>query len=222
MFDQFRTDLGLFKFDPNLPGPLAKQIFGQKTAVAEAVNQAQTRTAEVTIMSASKVGGMIQADVQVQNLAGHNFPSGVNFRRAFLNFQVLDAGGNVLWASGNTNADGVIVDNAGNPLPTEFFSPSQQTFQPHFWTGNPITSDSQVENLRRAGDRSTRDADDELPESRSQGERQSHPAAGKIVSTAPTRESPRPLAPARPELSTRMRLQHRALPDTAARRTPPR
>jgi hypothetical protein len=145
MFDQFRADLGLFKFDPNLPGPLAKQIFSQKTAVAEAVTQAQTATAEVTVMSASKIGGMIQADVQVQNLAGHNFPSGVSFRRAFLNFQVLDGAGNVLWASGNTNADGVIVDNAGNPLTTEFFSPTQQTFQPHFWTGNPITSDSQVE-----------------------------------------------------------------------------
>jgi hypothetical protein len=145
MFDQFRTDLGLFQFDPNLPSPLAKQISSQKTAVAEAVMQAQTATAEVTILSASKVGGMLQADVQVQNLAGHNFPSGVNFRRAFLNFQVLDANGNVLWASGNTNSDGVIVDNSENPLVTEFFSSAQQSYQPHFWVGNPITSDIQVE-----------------------------------------------------------------------------
>ena len=145
MFDQFRAELGLFKFDPNLPGPLAKQIFSQKTAVAEAVTQAQTTTAEVTIVSATKMSGVLQADVQVQNLAGHNFPSGVSFRRAFLNFQVLDAGGNVLWASGNTNSDGVIVDDLGNPLTTEFFSTTQQTFQPHFWTDNPITSDSQVE-----------------------------------------------------------------------------
>ncbi len=145
MFDQFRADLGLFQFDPNLPNPLAKQIFGQKTAVAEAVTQAQTSTATVTILSATETSGVLQADVQVDNLAGHNFPSGVSFRRAFLNFQMLDADGNVLWASGNTNSDGVIVDNAGNPLPTEFFSRSQQTYQPHFWTDNPITSDSQVE-----------------------------------------------------------------------------
>ena len=88
---------------------------------------------------------MLQADVEVDNLAGHNFPSGVSFRRAFLNFQVLDGAGNVLWASGNTNSDGVIVDNAGNPLTTQFFSSTQQAFQPHFWTDNPITSDSQVE-----------------------------------------------------------------------------
>jgi hypothetical protein len=27
----------------------------------------------------------------------------------------------------------------------EFFSPAQQSFQPHFWTENPITSDAQVQ-----------------------------------------------------------------------------
>ncbi len=51
----------------------------------------------------------------------------------------------MLWASGNTNSEGVIVDNSGNPLVTEFFSPGQQTFQPHFWTDNPITADQQVQ-----------------------------------------------------------------------------
>ncbi len=58
---------------------------------------------------------------------------------------MLDASGNVLWASGNTDANGVIVDNSGNHLVTEFFSPTQQSFQPHFWTDNPITSDRQVQ-----------------------------------------------------------------------------
>jgi hypothetical protein len=107
--------------------------------------QAQTTTAAVTIDSATKNGGQLLADVRIQNLAGHKLPSGVSFRRAFLDLQVLDGGGNVLWESGGTNADGVITDTAGNPLPTEFFSKTQQTFQPHFWTGNPITSDQQVE-----------------------------------------------------------------------------
>ncbi len=145
MFDQFRADLGLFKVDPNLPATVRDEIYGQRTAVEESVLQAQTTTAQVEIASATRVGGELKADVLVQNLAGHNFPSGVSFRRAFLNFQVLDAAGNVLWASGNTNSDGVIVDNAGAPLVTEFFSPSQQIFQPHFWKQSPITSDRQVQ-----------------------------------------------------------------------------
>jgi len=145
MFDQFRTDLGLYQQDGLLPPDLASTVFGQKNAVEGAVIQAQTTTAAVTFDSATKNGGQLLADVRVQNLAGHNLPSGVSFRRAFLDLQVLDGSGNVLWESGGTNADGVITNTAGNPLPTEFFSPSQQTFQPHFWTGNPITSDQQVE-----------------------------------------------------------------------------
>jgi hypothetical protein len=75
----------------------------------------------------------------------------VSFRRAFLDFQVLDASNKVLWESGGTDANGVIVDTSGAQLATEFFSPTQQAIQPHFWApggssaGNPITSDQEVE-----------------------------------------------------------------------------
>ena len=145
MFDQFRTDLGLYQYDGLLPPEDQKTALGQKTAVEGAVILAQTMTAQVTINSATKSGGQLLADVQIQNLAGHKLPSGVSFRRAFLDFQVLDGAGKVLWESGGTNTDGVITDTAGNPLVTEFYSPTQQTIQPHFWTGNPITSDQQVQ-----------------------------------------------------------------------------
>jgi hypothetical protein len=145
MFAQFRKDLGLFKVDPNLPSSIRDQISSQKTAIAEGVLQAQTATAKVTITSLSTDMTTLTANVNVENLAGHKFPTGVSFRRAFVNFQVLDATGNVLWASGNTNKDGVIVDNSGAPLKTEFFSSTQQKFQPHFWTNSPITSDKQVQ-----------------------------------------------------------------------------
>ncbi|MGO9605221.1 MAG: hypothetical protein ACLQAT_17840 [Candidatus Binataceae bacterium] len=145
MFDQFRTDLGLYQYDGLLPPEDQKTALGQKTAVAGAVILAQTMTAQVTINSATKSGGQLLAAVQIQNLAGHKLPSGVSFRRAFLDFQVLDGAGKVLWESGGTNTDGVITDTAGNPLVTEFYSPTQQTIQPHFWTGNPITSDQQVQ-----------------------------------------------------------------------------
>jgi hypothetical protein len=145
MFDQFRKDLGLFKVDPNLPFSLVSQISSQKTAVAEGVLFAQTATAKVQVTSVSADSNTLVANLLVQNLAGHNFPSGVSFRRAFVDFQVLDQNFNVLWESGKTNADGVIVDNSGTPLTTEFFSATQQQFQPHFWTGSPITNDKQVQ-----------------------------------------------------------------------------
>ena len=145
MFDQFRRDLGLFKVNPNLPSTIRDQISSQKTAVSEGVQLAQGATARIEVNSASTDADTLHAQVTVTNLAGHNFPSGVSFRRAFVNFQVLDAGGKVLWASGNTNSDGVILDNSGTPLETEFFGPKQQSFQPHFWEGSPITSDKQVQ-----------------------------------------------------------------------------
>jgi hypothetical protein len=145
MFDQFRKDLGLFKANPNLPGPIRDQISAPKTAVEEGIRQAQNATAQISVDSVSTDATTLSAKLTVTNLAGHNFPSGVSFRRAFVNFRVLDATGKVLWASGNTNGDGVIVDNSGAPLVTEFFSPTQSAFQPHFWEGAPITSDKQVQ-----------------------------------------------------------------------------
>jgi hypothetical protein len=151
MFDQFRTDLGLIKKDLMLPAEDQDIVNTHQAAIDGATMLAQTATAQVVVGTPTKSGGNLQADVTVTNLAGHNLPSGVSFRRAFLDFQVLDASGNVLWESGATDANGVITDTPpgpgtpGNQLVTEFFSPTQQTIQPHFWTGNPITSDKQVQ-----------------------------------------------------------------------------
>jgi len=145
MFKQFRRKLGLFKTDPYLPGKVAGVISGEDTAISESVDEATTQTATVQVLSASKSKDALIADVLVTNLAGHSFPSGVGFRRAFVNFQVLDSAGKELWASGDTSPEGVILGAHRRPLVTEFFSPKQQTFQTHYWTGNPITNQKQVQ-----------------------------------------------------------------------------
>src|SRR5208282_87593 len=82
MFDQFRNDLGLYPADGLLPEPLRETYTGQENAVAGAVMEAQTATAQVTVNAATISDGQLQAEVRIQNLAGHNFPSGVSFRRA--------------------------------------------------------------------------------------------------------------------------------------------
>ncbi len=149
MFSQFRKDLGLYSADPNLPPPHFREpvppVSSQRTAISSSVGIATTQTALVSVGSVAEGGGNLQADVHVVNLSGHSFPSGEGFRRAFLDFQVLDNNGNVLWASGDTNSDGIIIGADGSPLVTEFFTPTQQTVQPHFWTGNPVTSQNQVQ-----------------------------------------------------------------------------
>lgn len=58
-------------------------------------------------------------DVTVENKAGHKFPSGVGFRRAFIRFEALDGDGTVLWASGRTNAAGQIIDETSAVIENE-------------------------------------------------------------------------------------------------------
>ena len=128
-----------------LSGFAAKDTFSsQYTAVNSALQVAST-TAAGNLVSLQMTGNTLQADVKVVNLAGHSFPSGVAFRRAFLEFRVLDSRGNTLWVSGQTSPDGVILDNSGAPLVTEFFTPNQQVYQPHYNQANPITRDDQVQ-----------------------------------------------------------------------------
>jgi hypothetical protein len=73
---------------------------------------------------------------------GHKLPSGVAFRRAFIDFRVLDADGKTLWESGRTNAAGVIVDQRGEPIEGELWwkpdcsgrLPGTTPHQPHYQT----------------------------------------------------------------------------------------
>ena len=181
MFDQFRTDLGLFKLDPYLPSTLSEQISSQRTAVAESVLQAQTSTAHVTIVSTTRAGGKLQADVEVQNLAGHNFPSGVSFRRAFLNFEVLDGAGNVPWVSGTATPTASlsitrairwlrVFQPGAVELPTTFLDRKSD----HLATVKFQIYEELVTTIPGH-------ADNQLPEPRSQGQGQSHPGTGRSL-----------------------------------------
>ena len=144
MFRQFRTELGLYETDPMLHSPQATTP-GIETAINTSLESASQKSAEVHIRTLGKDDEKLYADVQVVNLTGHNFPSGVGFRRAFLDFQVLDEDNNILWESGKTTDDGVIVGGRGGALETEFFSPEQQQFQKHHWLKNPIRGQDQVQ-----------------------------------------------------------------------------
>jgi hypothetical protein len=145
MFGEYRSELGLYASNPLLPGFAAKDTFSsQYTAINSGLQIAST-TAAVSIVSLKTMPDTLQTDVKVVNLAGHSFPSGVAFRRAFLEFRVLDNQGNTLWVSGDTSKDGVILDNNNAPLVTEFFAPNQQVYQPHYNLANPITRDDQVQ-----------------------------------------------------------------------------
>jgi hypothetical protein len=108
------------------------------------LDMAQNDTASVTIDALDTTAdGKLQALVTITNNVGHFLPSGVGFRRVFLELLVLDAQDNVLWASGRTNALGAIVDGITDQvLPSEQSVKFPQAFQPHYTS---IDSGDQVQ-----------------------------------------------------------------------------
>jgi hypothetical protein len=148
MFNQFDDVLGVRKFDF-----MTGSTQDIPHARADFVRQAREETATVEV-TARKDGDELVAVVDVHNKVGHRFPSGVGFRRAFLELVVIDRGedgkadddDSVVWSSGRTNELGVLIDADDAPLPCEFFSndasTKKQAFQPHH---DVITSPEQVQ-----------------------------------------------------------------------------
>jgi hypothetical protein len=146
----------LFRQHPDLLGVrptdyMTGSQVGAANAVASITRTARHDTADLSVTTSRDGQGRITAKVLVTNKAGHRFPSGVGFRRAFLTVEVVrPAVGNnpekVVWASGRTNSWGVLVGPEGEPLPTETFVPDpstgQQAFQPHH---EVIDSETQVQ-----------------------------------------------------------------------------
>ncbi|MFN3189891.1 MAG: hypothetical protein ACE361_05155 [Aureliella sp.] len=133
IFNQFDDVLGVRKHD---------YMTGSKTDMEHAANdflrQAKRDTANISVTAEVDGQRTLRADVTIESLVGHRFPSGVGFRRAFLEFLVFDEsrpdGEQLLWSSGRTNSIGIIVDADGQPLATEFFesgTDGTQQFQPH-------------------------------------------------------------------------------------------
>jgi hypothetical protein len=147
LFKQFNDILGVRKSDY-----MTGTSDNLENAQANLIEQARKRTATLTSAMSVK-DRTLTADVTVTNLTGHRLPSGVGFRRAFLELLVLenrDGRERVVWSSGRTNSVGVIVDGEGRPLETEFLANGK--YQKHH---EVITSDDQVqiyEELTRDGD----------------------------------------------------------------------
>ena len=148
--------LRTFQVQPNtdalgvrLPDYMSGSSTDLEDAIGNVVHQAQHASAKLDLVTRDQ-GDALIATVGVTNLTGHRFPTGVGFRRAFIELTVEDAAGRIVWASGRTNAQGEIVDGADGTtvLPTEYFErgpDGKQRFQPHFDERHTITRTDQVQ-----------------------------------------------------------------------------
>ena len=136
MAQQFPDVLGLRTQDPMLGRKGLDPLLFTEQAM---LDQASHSTAKIAVTTATG-DGKLRATVEIDSDVGHKLPSGVGFRRAFVELAVVDVNGSVLWASGRTNGAGVIVDEKGRPVAGELWwqddcsarlHPDQLVFQPH-------------------------------------------------------------------------------------------
>jgi mono/diheme cytochrome c family protein len=88
-----------------------------QATIDRTLDQLQNRTATISLEDVRRAGSRIYADVVVENLAGHKFPTGFPARRAWIRFVVTDGSGQVVFESGAHNPDGSIVDNDNDDDP---------------------------------------------------------------------------------------------------------
>ncbi len=122
----------LEEFGADLGATASATQFADARARTEA--QLSDQTAKVTLENVSLSGVHFNAEVVVENLAGHKFPTGFPSRRAWLHITLVDGSGKMLFESGGVASDGSIVGNDNDASATEF--------EPHY---QAIVSPDQVQ-----------------------------------------------------------------------------
>lgn len=82
-----------------------------EAAIQRTVAHLQQDTARVSVARAVRSGGRLEIDIDVENLAGHKFPTAYPSRRAWLHVVVTDSAGRIVFESGALSADGRIAGN---------------------------------------------------------------------------------------------------------------
>lgn len=124
--------------------PPAGTVPGQRFALEDGQYQVENTTASVQILDTKADDSALTTKVLITNKAGHRLPSGVGFRRAWIEFRVLNGKGQVIWASGLTNHQGAILNGHTEyaPLLTSEFTDDWKELQPHW---EVITREDQVQ-----------------------------------------------------------------------------
>lgn len=91
-------------------------------ALERANNQLQEQTAQISVQSSEISDDTLNISVKVDSDVGHKLPSGFPSRRVWIHLKVADANGNLIFESGNWDANGGIFGN-DNDLDAAAFEP---------------------------------------------------------------------------------------------------
>jgi hypothetical protein len=109
MLNKYRDELGV--------AALPKEF---EAAATRTVQQLESKTAQIAIDSVDVNAGRLQAEISVQNLTGHKFPTAYPSRRAWLHVTVKDRNGRLVFESGALSPDGSITGNDNDADKTHF------------------------------------------------------------------------------------------------------
>ena len=94
------------------------------SAIARTVTHLQNDTVRLSIARAERAGAQLAIDLDVENLAGHKFPTGYPSRRAWIQLSVQEASGRVVFDSGALRPDGSVAGNDNDA--------DAARFEPHY------------------------------------------------------------------------------------------
>jgi len=105
-----------------------------ESAATRTIAHLQSQTAQVSVGNVNVTAGRIQADISVENLSGHKFPTAYPSRRAWLHVTLKDRNGGVVFESGALDPSGQIRGNDNDADATKY--------EPHY---TEITAPDQVQ-----------------------------------------------------------------------------
>lgn len=88
--------------------------------IANTQEQLENNAAEVSISEIEMIGDTLQVVIELQNKVGHKLPTGFPSRRIWIHFTVTDAGGQVIFESGDYQSDGRILENDNDLDPSRY------------------------------------------------------------------------------------------------------
>jgi hypothetical protein len=123
MLNRYRADLSVIALPEEL-----------EAAASRTIDHLQSKTAQIAIDKVNVAAGRLQADISVQNLSGHKFPTAYPSRRAWLHVTVKDRNGRAVFESGALDPSGLIRGNDNDTDATRY--------EPHY---AEITAPDQVQ-----------------------------------------------------------------------------